>query len=68
MCLSNVQASRSAWASVRLKISDWQDLIQFVDGDLANMPCEDPVATQMRDILDAIRIAMVQAQIKQAEP
>jgi hypothetical protein len=53
---------------VRLKISDWQDLIQFVDGDLANMPCEDPVATQMRDILDAIRIAMVKAQIKQAEP
>lgn len=58
-------ASGSARASVRLKISDWEDLVNFVNGDLANMPYEDPVGTQMRGILDAIRLSIVKAQNKQ---
>lgn len=51
----------SARASVRLKVSDWFDLINFVIGDLANMPEDDENKQQMTRILDAIRIACTKA-------
>ena len=52
----------SVRASVRLKISDWQELINFVTGDLHNMPHDDPNAQKMNTILDAIRLSIVKAQ------
>jgi hypothetical protein len=52
----------SVRASVRLKISDWEELINFVTGDLHNMPHDDPNAQKMNTVLDAIRLSIVEAQ------
>lgn len=40
--------------SVRLSVKDWRDLTNFVNGDLVNMPEQDPVKIQMRRICDTI--------------
>lgn len=53
--------SGSARVSVRLKASDWNELINFVNGDLPNMASDEPVRQHIERILDAIRVAIVKA-------
>jgi hypothetical protein len=43
--------------SVRLSEKDWCDLVNFVQGDLDNMPEDDEIKEQMSRILDTIRKA-----------
>lgn len=52
-----ISKALSAKRSVRLSISDWRDLTNFVQGDLVNMPEEDPVKVQIRRICDTINAA-----------
>lgn len=41
--------------SITLPCKDWKDLINFVNGDLANMAEDDPNRKQMDRILNQIR-------------
>lgn len=45
--------------AVKLSEKDWSELINFVTGDLHNMPSDDPIATHMNEVLDEIRKAIV---------
>lgn len=41
--------------AVKLPAKDWSDLVNFIGGDLANMPENDPVRVQMDRICEVIR-------------
>lgn len=58
---SSAGSRGSVRASVRLSVRDWNDLVNFVNGDLANMDENDETRLQMNRILDAIRIACMKA-------
>ena len=53
--------------AVRLTPQDWEDLIQFVQGDLANMPEEDSIRQQMSWICENVQKALVLAAFKEAK-
>lgn len=42
--------------SVICRVSDWRALVNFVNGDLAGMPEDDPNRLQMQRILNRIRM------------
>jgi hypothetical protein len=51
----------SARVSVRLKASDWETLVNFVQGDISNMDIADPNRADTEKILNAIRLALAKA-------
>jgi hypothetical protein len=62
-----VITSASARVSVRLKASDWETLVNFVQGDISNMDIADPNRTDTEKILNVIRLALAKAPNEKAE-
>lgn len=49
---------------VTLTARDWRDLVNFVVGDLDNMPADDEICIQMRRICDTIETRFLTTELK----